>query len=72
MKTIKSQTNISVPVQIPLNGEAMFGDLQVPDGAQGLVLFIFMEAAAAGSAAETNMLQSSLTNSASVHCCLIS
>lgn len=40
MKTVKTQTSGLVPVQIPLDGQAMFGDLQLPEEAQGLVLFI--------------------------------
>ena len=40
MKTTKTHTSVPVLVQIPLDGEAIFGDLQLPDGGQGLVLFV--------------------------------
>ncbi len=40
MKTAKTHTNSPIPVQIPLDGVAMFGDLQLPDEAQGLILFV--------------------------------
>lgn len=40
MKTAKTHTNSPIPVQIPLDGVVMFGDLQLPDEAQGLILFV--------------------------------
>ena len=39
MKT-RTHSNLPDPVQIPVDGEAIFGDLQLPDRAQGLVLFV--------------------------------
>jgi putative phosphoribosyl transferase len=32
--------NVSTPVQIPLDGSAMYGDLQVPAEALGLIIFV--------------------------------
>ncbi len=40
MKTTRTHTNLPDPVQIPVDGEAIFGDLQLPERAQGLVLFV--------------------------------
>ena len=40
MKATKTDSNVTIPVQIPLDGEAIFGDLQLPDKARGLVLFV--------------------------------
>ncbi len=40
MKSIKTQTDVATPVQIALDGVAIFGDLQLPAEAQGLVIFV--------------------------------
>jgi putative phosphoribosyl transferase len=40
MKSTKTHTNIATPVQIALDGITIFGDLQLPPGAHGLVIFV--------------------------------
>ncbi len=40
MKIAKTHPDISIPVQIALDGAAMFGDLQLPAEAHGLIIFV--------------------------------
>lgn len=40
MKTTKTHTDVSIPVQIALGGLAIFGDLQLPPEAHRLIIFV--------------------------------
>jgi putative phosphoribosyl transferase len=40
MKTTTIRPNVPVPVQISLNGVTLYGDLQIPAEARGLIIFV--------------------------------
>jgi pimeloyl-ACP methyl ester carboxylesterase len=40
MKNATVRRNVPLPIQIPLDGSAIYGDLQLPDKVQGLILFV--------------------------------
>lgn len=40
MKSTKTHTDVAIPVQIALDGVAIFGDLQLPAEAGGLIIFV--------------------------------